>query len=214
MKEYENTEIASIPFSGRIIYQVFIKGLNPFVVDWGGMSTTNNGFTDTLKTAKNNGHDSVVFLNARDPDLIDNIFVVFDPNQIKSAIGNAGTFSPRSTGSTTVRSPTKPNKTSSGANSRRCARAIPERQASQSAFERWFGQGVEGVNVHKGQALDAVPRHQQPGIQPLGRISIGTSQPAPDRRLGFLHDRRCPFSDPLWFPAAGAERQDQQALLP
>ena len=187
LKEYEEyQEIASIPFSGRIIYQVFIKGLNPFVVDWGGMSTTNNGFTDTLKTAKNNGHDSVVFLNARDPDLIDNIFVVFDPNQIKSAIGNAGTFSPRSNRIDYSQVADEAEQDQLWREFQAVRAQFQERQASQSAFDRWFGQGVEGVNVNKGKPLTLFHGTNNPEFNRWDESLAGKASRHPTAGLGFF----------------------------
>jgi hypothetical protein len=45
-----------------------------------------------VRKALNEGNDGVVYKNLYDPYLADN-YGVFNPNQIKSAIGNSGEFS-------------------------------------------------------------------------------------------------------------------------
>lgn len=51
-----------------------------------------DSFTDFIEISKNSGKDGVIFTNTKDPIDTD-VYVVFEPNQIKSATDNAGTFS-------------------------------------------------------------------------------------------------------------------------
>ena len=69
-------------------YPVFLRMENPLIV--------NNDMTqeNAFKEAKAEGHDGVIFRNTDEGGDRGDTFVVFDPKQIKSAIGNRGTFDP------------------------------------------------------------------------------------------------------------------------
>ncbi|HXI77924.1 MAG TPA: hypothetical protein VNH21_12350 [Steroidobacteraceae bacterium] len=87
-------------FGGNIV-PVHLKLENPYVKDFGGKEYRDESFSDILTRARGEGHDGVVFRNAYDAwkmwgggDYYGDVYAAFDPTQIKSAIGNRGTFSP------------------------------------------------------------------------------------------------------------------------
>jgi hypothetical protein len=61
-----------------------------------------------------------------------------------------------------------------------------ERQASQSAFERWFGQGAEGVNVHKGKPLALFHGTNNPEFNRWDESLSGQASRHPTAGLGFF----------------------------
>lgn len=75
-----------------IILNLFLNIRDPFVFDFKN-SKDQEGLTGKIKAAKLNGNDGVVFKNLADGGDIDDIFVAFEPNQIKSATDNSGEFS-------------------------------------------------------------------------------------------------------------------------
>jgi predicted transcriptional regulator len=87
---------------GAGVYSTYLSFQNPKIVDLKGKTARAldqaQTFTDIIKEAKANGHDSVIFKNAKDNATSDtvniesDIFVAFSPEQIKSATGNRGTF--------------------------------------------------------------------------------------------------------------------------
>lgn len=90
---------------GREVYPVYLRMLNPLIVDAQGENWSYVPFRgsfyyadDIVSLAEEKGHDGVVFLNIYDTksgnDILSNTYIVFDPKQIKSATGNAGTFDP------------------------------------------------------------------------------------------------------------------------
>lgn len=85
--------------SGANVLPVYLSIQNPMVVDYGGKNYRERKFADVTAEAKAAGHDGVVFRNAEDSahkaySEFTDIFVAFDPTQIKSAIGNNGQFDP------------------------------------------------------------------------------------------------------------------------
>jgi hypothetical protein len=87
---------------GAGVYSTYLSFQNPKIVDLKGKTARAldqaQTFTDIIKEVKANGHDSVIFKNAKDNATSDtvniesDIFVAFSPEQIKSATGNRGTF--------------------------------------------------------------------------------------------------------------------------
>ena len=75
------------------IMPLYLSIQNPLVFDFGGASYRERSYADLLKEAKENGHDGAIFRNTADPTPGD-VFVAFNPKQIKSAIGNNGKFDP------------------------------------------------------------------------------------------------------------------------
>lgn len=75
------------------VQKVFVKLLNPLVHDYSGEGYRDTPYTKLVDEALQNGHDGVIMVNTLDPYKT-NIFVVFEPTQIKSATGNRGTFNP------------------------------------------------------------------------------------------------------------------------
>lgn len=92
-------------------YQVYLSLENPKIVDWQGSHYSENGGTDAaIQLARNEGYDGIIIKNVDDAGMykgmlvnrgeipestaIGNLYVAFNPEQIKSAIGNNGDFDP------------------------------------------------------------------------------------------------------------------------
>jgi hypothetical protein len=99
MEELEAFDINSVredEVTGQNIIPVFLKIENPLIKD-----LSDNNFEElanlpaTIDWAKKHGYDGLILKNVDDPLPLSTHFVVFNPNQIKSAIGNIGEFNPR-----------------------------------------------------------------------------------------------------------------------
>ena len=76
------------------IMPVYLSIQNPLIVDMSDVAKSTEGLTQNIQLAKRDGHDGVIFKNLQDGGpAADDIFVVFDPTQIKSQF-NQGTFDP------------------------------------------------------------------------------------------------------------------------
>ena len=73
---------------------LYLRMENPYVFDYGGKARWVSGksYAEIIAFAKENGYDGVILKNTFDGAGQDNIYVVFEPEQIKS-IQNDGTFS-------------------------------------------------------------------------------------------------------------------------
>jgi hypothetical protein len=74
-----------------IILNLFLNVRNPLVFDFENNEDT-EGLTEKIKAAKLLGNDGVIFNNLADGADVDDIFVAFEPNQIKSAEKNTGAY--------------------------------------------------------------------------------------------------------------------------
>ena len=102
-REIINSELYKKYQSKTQSYPVYLNIKNPLSHDYEG-SMQGSGYKESKKfpfgyvaarqvrKALNEGNDGVVYKNLYDPYLADN-YGVFNPNQIKSAIGNSGAFS-------------------------------------------------------------------------------------------------------------------------
>ena len=102
-REIINSELYKKYQSKTQSYPVYLNIKNPLSHDYEG-SMQGSGYKESKKIpfgyvaarqvrkALNEGNDGVVYKNLYDPYLADN-YGVFNPNQIKSAIGNSGAFS-------------------------------------------------------------------------------------------------------------------------
>lgn len=102
-REIINSELYKKYQSKTQSYPVYLNIKNPLSHDYEG-SMQGSGYKESKKfpfgyvaarqvrKALNEGNDGVVYKNLYDPYLADN-YGVFNPNQIKSAIGNSGEFS-------------------------------------------------------------------------------------------------------------------------
>ena len=75
------------------ITPVYLSLQNPLVVDMSDPEQAGE-LTPLIKRGKDEGHDGIIFKNLSDGGPVDDIFVAFEPTQIKSSIGNTGAFSP------------------------------------------------------------------------------------------------------------------------
>jgi hypothetical protein len=64
------------------VMDVVLRIENPYVFDYNGVQQ-DIGLTQHIKKAENSGHDGVIFKNLADGADVDDIYVVFDANQIK-----------------------------------------------------------------------------------------------------------------------------------
>jgi hypothetical protein len=85
--------------SGENIMPVKLQITNPFVRDFEGSSYREFSYNDLLKKARNEGHDGAIFRNTIDGNAITDVYVVFEPEQIKSRFA---TFDPEKTGSKNI----------------------------------------------------------------------------------------------------------------
>lgn len=93
-KMLDEVEVAWLKSKGLepTILNLFINVRTPLVIDFEN-NENKDGLTRNIEVAKLNGNDGVVFNNLADGGDIDDIFVAFEPNQIKSAEKNEGQFS-------------------------------------------------------------------------------------------------------------------------
>jgi hypothetical protein len=84
--------------TGARIMPVYLKIENPVEVDWRHGRYDGSAFDGIIQEAKNKGRDGVIIRNVDDDVDEDSpsshVFVVFRPEQIKSATGNNGAFDP------------------------------------------------------------------------------------------------------------------------
>lgn len=94
-------QLSNERLAGQNIMPVYLSIKNPFVYDAKGAPYTDieKGLTAIIDKAKKAGHDGVIFKNLDDDpgraNMVADHYVVFEPTQIKSAIGNVGTFDPK-----------------------------------------------------------------------------------------------------------------------
>lgn len=82
--------------TGANIVPVYLSMKDPLVHDFRGGDYTDQPFSELLQDAKDDGNDGVIMKNVADAaigDALSDVYVVFNPTQIKSALGNAGKFS-------------------------------------------------------------------------------------------------------------------------
>ena len=75
------------------VMPLYVAIRNPFVHDYEGDSYRDKTYADVIDTAQEGGHDGVILVGTTDGGPVTNIYIAFRPEQIKSAIGNRGTFS-------------------------------------------------------------------------------------------------------------------------
>jgi 8-oxo-dGTP pyrophosphatase MutT (NUDIX family) len=100
----------SHPATERGLYRVWLSMKNPLVVDAKGSTGLNMHVPaypklrktfDIARAAKRDGYDGVIFLNINDAWIaadhreLANVYAVFEPTQIKSALFNRGTYDPK-----------------------------------------------------------------------------------------------------------------------
>jgi len=83
---------------GATVYPVYLNITDPLRHDFKGGNYEDQSFTELMEEAKDDELDGVLLKNVRDDyegkGIPSNVWVAFDPTQIKSAIGNTGAFSP------------------------------------------------------------------------------------------------------------------------
>ncbi|MEJ6003700.1 ADP-ribosyltransferase-containing protein [Paucibacter soli] len=83
---------------GQNVVPVYLVIRSPLIVDVKGAAHCTGEGSKVIKQALAAGHDGVIFLNTADTEsmTVANHYVVFKPQQIKSAISNSGLFGPDS----------------------------------------------------------------------------------------------------------------------
>ncbi|MHB8841733.1 MAG: ADP-ribosyltransferase-containing protein, partial [Candidatus Aquicultor sp.] len=74
------------------ILPVYLRMENPRTIDY--KQSGDNSIHEDAEEAESEGYDGLIALNSDDGRMIIDQYVVFNPNQIKSAIGNDGSFDP------------------------------------------------------------------------------------------------------------------------
>ena len=84
--------------TGANMMPVYLNMKNPLIHDFEGSDYREESYNDLIKEAQRKGNDGVIFKNTYDPGTFQHtktdVYGAFKPEQIKSAIGNKGTFSP------------------------------------------------------------------------------------------------------------------------
>jgi hypothetical protein len=89
--------------SGQNVLPVYLRIENPLEVDFEGEGpSSDKPFSGVIERAKAEGHDGVIIRNTFDPGFSDypgqnpdktaDLFIAFEPTQVKSATGNTGAF--------------------------------------------------------------------------------------------------------------------------
>jgi len=78
---------------------VYLKAINPMVLDFSGEEYIGGKVNKAIEKAVKNGHDGIIIKNINDSMGLKKghsgaVYAVFNPNQIKSATGNIGSFDP------------------------------------------------------------------------------------------------------------------------
>lgn len=104
-QEYESAALIKLDNDAGYIAQgsnvvpVYLSLQNPYVKDFGGAEYNPEVFSTFMREAKELGHDGVIITNVDDSKYtargLGVTYVAFEPEQIKSAIGNRGTFDPK-----------------------------------------------------------------------------------------------------------------------
>jgi len=84
-------EEAGILANEGIVMDTYLSIQNPFIFDYKGKPRDNNRYSRLIAEAKAAGYDGVIFKNTFDGAELTDIYVVYEPEQIKS-IENDGTF--------------------------------------------------------------------------------------------------------------------------
>ena len=81
---------------GPNLMPVYMNIANPLTYDYGSRQKDGEFSAGLIEKARDDGHDGVILRNVRDAmeGRPADVFIVFDPKQIKSAIGNNGEFDP------------------------------------------------------------------------------------------------------------------------
>jgi predicted nucleotidyltransferase/8-oxo-dGTP pyrophosphatase MutT (NUDIX family) len=82
------------------VFDVYLRIVNPAVHDYEGGDSDMAAMAAQIGDARKGGHDGVIFRNIMDAldgaEVETDVYVVFDPRQIKSAVENSGGFDPES----------------------------------------------------------------------------------------------------------------------
>lgn len=89
-----NAALDDVKTDGANIMPVYLSMKNPLIVDQNGSRYREETYDSIVSRAAKSGHDGVIIKNTYDGGGMDDIYVAFRPNQIKSATGNNGNFDP------------------------------------------------------------------------------------------------------------------------
>lgn len=93
VEEMEYGAIRNEP-QGQIVIPLYARANNPLTVHCESQSLKIAVCSEIIEQAKSQGHDGVLFCDSNDSPTckVSDHLVVFDPRQLKSALGNAGLF--------------------------------------------------------------------------------------------------------------------------
>lgn len=90
--EQANNHLQKVTASGgnsnRVIYSVYLKIENP----WLGLDVGQSKWNSQINRAKELNHDGIIYKNTMEGEGFS--YIIFKPEQVKSAIGNNGEFNP------------------------------------------------------------------------------------------------------------------------
>jgi len=94
IKASEKKKVAFSAPTGQRVMPVYLNIENPFIVDWEGRYKGPEHILDWSKQARKAGNDGLIIRDVRDAPIgkSTDLYIVFQPTQIKSATGNKGTF--------------------------------------------------------------------------------------------------------------------------
>ena len=81
---YQHKEQVDADEAFGSVMPVFLKMDNPKVIEFNGGTYRDISYSKSLKEARNQGHDSAIFRNTMDGGPVTDVYIVFDPGQIRS----------------------------------------------------------------------------------------------------------------------------------
>lgn len=132
---------------------------------------------------ENEGYDGVV---VDDTEFGSKSFVVLSPTQIKSAIGNAGTFSNRSDRIDYSQPADEAEQERLWQEFQAVRAQFQARQPTETAFRRWFGKGTEGVTVRDGKPIILYHGTNNPEFNRWDASRSSNASHHPTAGLGFF----------------------------
>lgn len=132
---------------------------------------------------ENEGYDGVV---VDDTEFGSKSFVVLSPTQIKSAIGNAGTFSNRSDRIDYSQPADEAEQERLWQEFQAVRAQFQARQPTETAFRRWFGKGTEGVTARDGKPIILYHGTNNPEFNRWDASRSSNASHHPTAGLGFF----------------------------
>jgi hypothetical protein len=173
--------LRSVAGGGENVLPVHLKIERPFEFDMKGQEYRERSFAEIIDQAKRDGHDGVIIRNTFDEGFeeggakMTDVYVAFAPTQIKSAIGNRGTFDPNDPRiSFSIREPESPTATDASF----IARAEAASEIMFALGDEGKGKTPEGKSPEAkspeagGEASPKTPRSGAEPPVPAGKVRV------------------------------------------